>query len=93
MRLSFALWGGRFNPIITVDQEEQARELVDLFRVDIILPVGDSDVVKVRKSRLLRQSFEIVHHFRAQMDFHGLFLARVAGSPSLSIWKNHIPSS
>src|SRR5260370_23253973 len=46
MRLSFALWGGRFNPIIVVDQEEQAQDLVDLFRLDMILPVGDSDVVK-----------------------------------------------
>jgi hypothetical protein len=46
MRLSFALWGGRFNPIITVDQEEQAQELADLFRLDMILPVGDSDIVK-----------------------------------------------
>jgi hypothetical protein len=46
MRLSFALWGGRFNPVIVVDQEEQARELVDLFRLDMILAVGDSDIVK-----------------------------------------------
>lgn len=46
MRLSFALWGGRFNPVIVVDQEEQAQDLVDLFRLDMIVPVGDSDVVK-----------------------------------------------
>ena len=45
-RLSFALWGGRFNPIIIVDQEELAQNLVDLFRVDMIIPVGDSDIVK-----------------------------------------------
>ncbi len=46
MRLSFALWGGRFNPVIVVDQEEQAQDLVDLFRLDLIVPVGDSDIVK-----------------------------------------------
>jgi hypothetical protein len=36
-RLSFALWGGRFNPIIFVDQQEQAESLVDVFRVDVVL--------------------------------------------------------
>src|SRR5438105_13085143 len=45
-RLSFALWGGRFNPIVVVEQEELARNLVDLFRLDMIIPVGESDIVK-----------------------------------------------
>jgi hypothetical protein len=46
VRFSFALWGRRFNPIIVADQEELARNLVDLFRLDMIIPVGDSDIVK-----------------------------------------------
>jgi hypothetical protein len=45
-RRSFALWGGRFNPMIIADQEELAQNLVDLFRLDMIIPVGDSDIVK-----------------------------------------------
>jgi hypothetical protein len=45
-KISFALWGGRFNPILTVDQFELAQELVDVFRVDFILPLGDSEEVK-----------------------------------------------
>jgi hypothetical protein len=45
-RLSFVMWGGRFNPVIVVDEEEQARNLVDLFRLDMIVSIGDSDVVK-----------------------------------------------
>ena len=46
-RVSFALWGGRFNPIILVDkpQEADSRE-IDVFRVDLILPLGDSQEVK-----------------------------------------------
>ena len=40
------MWGGRFNPIIVVDHEEEARRLVDLFRVDILLPIGDSESAK-----------------------------------------------
>jgi hypothetical protein len=45
-RMSFALWGGRFNPIIVVDLEKQAQDLVDLFRLDMIIPVGDSEIVQ-----------------------------------------------
>ena len=43
-RLSFALWGGRFNPIIPVDNQE-AESLIDTFRVDMVLPIGDSETV------------------------------------------------
>lgn len=45
-RISFALWGGRFNPIVVVDQEKLAQELIDVFRADLIIPVGDSEEVK-----------------------------------------------
>jgi hypothetical protein len=45
-RMSFAFWGGRFNPIVVVDQAELARELIDAFRADVIIPVGESDEVK-----------------------------------------------
>lgn len=46
VRLSFVLWGGRFNPIVVVDQEEEAKRLIDLFRVDFVLPIGESETVK-----------------------------------------------
>ena len=46
VRLSHTLWGGRFNPILVIDREEEATQLIDLFRVDMILPIGDSAVVK-----------------------------------------------
>ena len=45
VRLSHTLWGGRFNPIMFADREDEARLLVDLFRVDFLLPVGDSEEV------------------------------------------------
>ncbi len=44
--LSYALWGGRFNPILIADREEETKRLVDLFRVDVVWPVGDTDEVK-----------------------------------------------
>lgn len=46
VRLSHTLWGGRFNPILIADREDEARQLVDLFRVDFLLPVGESEEVK-----------------------------------------------
>jgi len=46
MRYSHALWGGRFNPILVVDRDEEARRLVELFRVDLICPLGDSQEIK-----------------------------------------------
>lgn len=45
-RLSFSLWGGRFNPILVADQEQHAESLVEAFRVDVILPVGASEIVQ-----------------------------------------------
>ena len=46
VQISNALWGGRFNPIIVVDKQEEAEDLVSQFRVDVILPIGDSEVVR-----------------------------------------------
>jgi hypothetical protein len=36
--ISHALWGGRFNPFIVIDREEEARRLIDLYRVDLLMP-------------------------------------------------------
>lgn len=46
MRWSFTLWGGRFNPIIPIDDAEHAKRLIDLFRVDCLYPVTESPSVK-----------------------------------------------
>jgi len=62
VRLSYALWGGRFNPILIADREAEAKLLVDFFRVDVIWPIGDSDTVKAlpRKFPYLINPF--LHH-------------------------------
>src|SRR5579872_7319605 len=51
VRTSHALWGGRFNPLILVDEQKEAENLVDLFRVDAILPIGDSEDVRTFPNR------------------------------------------
>jgi hypothetical protein len=46
VRTNHALWGGRFNPIVIVDRTNESRAIVDAFRADIILPIGQSEEVK-----------------------------------------------
>ncbi len=46
VKSTLTLWGGRFNPILMADREDEACRLIDLFRVDLLLPIGTSDVVK-----------------------------------------------
>ncbi len=46
VKLTHTLWGGRFNPILMADHENEARQLIDLFRLDLLLPVGTDDEVK-----------------------------------------------
>lgn len=46
VKINHALWGGRFNPIVIVDNESEACALIESFRADIVQPVGDSDDVK-----------------------------------------------
>jgi hypothetical protein len=46
VKLSHTLWGGRFNPILMADRKDEACRLIDLFRVDLLLPIGTDDEVK-----------------------------------------------
>ena len=46
VRYSHVLWGGRFNPILIVDNLEEARQQVELFRLDVVWPLGDSQEVR-----------------------------------------------
>ena len=42
LKLSHTFWGGRFNPILVADREDEAKHRADLFRIDMLLPVGES---------------------------------------------------
>jgi len=44
--LSHTMWGGRYNPIIPVDDVDYARSLVDLFRVDILWSVSADETIE-----------------------------------------------
>jgi hypothetical protein len=51
VRLSHILQGGRFNPIVLVDHKEEANRLIELFRADLVLPIGESEEVKTFPTR------------------------------------------
>lgn len=46
LKLTHVLWGGRYNPLIPVDNEKFARQLVNLFKVDVLYPVSDEKAIK-----------------------------------------------
>lgn len=43
VQFSNSFWGGRYNPIIFVDQEAAADRLIDAFRPDLIWPLSGSE--------------------------------------------------
>jgi hypothetical protein len=45
IRLNNTMWGGRYNPIAIVDRAEEALRIVEVFRADMIVPLGDSPAV------------------------------------------------
>jgi hypothetical protein len=46
VKLTNALWGGRNNPIVFADHLKDAKRLIDVFRADHIVPLGDAPELK-----------------------------------------------
>lgn len=42
---SFTMWGGRFNPIIPVDDKELSTKIINLYRVDILFNVSKTKAI------------------------------------------------
>jgi hypothetical protein len=40
------LWGGRFNPVIPMDDVELSKNLINTFAVDVLIPVAPSDATE-----------------------------------------------
>ncbi len=45
LRLTHTIWGGRFNPLIPVDNLDLAKNLVELFKVDVLFPLSNDNLV------------------------------------------------
>jgi hypothetical protein len=61
IKLSHTLWGGRFNPVVFADRAEEARALIELFRVDHIVSLGASPEVSAFRGKfphLLKPFFQ-----------------------------------
>lgn len=59
VRFSYALWGGRFNPILDIGDEKQCRRLIECFQPDLLWPVTTSPETQAFVSKFphLRQPF------------------------------------
>lgn len=66
VRYSHALWGGRFNPIVFADRPDEAKDVIELFRADIVLPVGDAEEVRNFPSRFPH----LINPFHSDDPFH-----------------------
>ena len=44
------MWGGRYNPVIPVDDSDYARALVELFRIDVLWPLSNDENDETLKS-------------------------------------------
>jgi hypothetical protein len=73
VRLTHTLWGGRFNPIVVVDRPDEARQIIQQFRADLIWPVGDAEAV--------RRFPEQFPHLKRPF-FHDTLFLRDAGVPT-----------
>lgn len=39
------MWGGRYNPIVIADRAEEAASIAEVFRADLVIPIGSSDAL------------------------------------------------
>lgn len=46
LHLTHTLWGGRYNPLIPIDNQTLAKKLIDLFRVDALYPISEDKEAK-----------------------------------------------
>ena len=82
-KLSATMWGGRYNPVIPVDDPNYARALVELFRVDVLWPLSNDETVK--------SFIDTFPHL--PNPFHGdrLFVSHGNGTQSATILDIHHP--
>ena len=52
VRQSFTMWGGRYNPIIPVDDAETAEQLVRLYRVDMLIDISGPPKLLSRRTSI-----------------------------------------
>ena len=61
LKLTCTFWGGTFNPIIVIDNKEETDKLINLFRIDFIQAIDDSDCVSELQNRYQHLIRPILH--------------------------------
>ena len=77
IRLTHTFWSGRFNPIVFADRPDEARQLIELFRADHIVALGDAPEVSA-----LRDGFP---HLLSPYFPNELFLDHKGENPYASV--------
>lgn len=95
LKLSHALWGGRFNPIIPIDDFDYASQLVRTFRVDLLLSVLDDDSINGFISKFPHIPNPFFHSELFVKDSHQKAHAQVLDlfHPIMRIYKNNLKSN
>ncbi|BEP54795.1 hypothetical protein GmRootV118_20390 [Variovorax sp. V118] len=71
VRQSYAIWGGRFNPIVVVEREAEAEKIIEAFRADWVYPLSDSDDVRAFAAKFAgRGAPSFVHAIFSGSDEH-----------------------
>lgn len=94
---SYTMWGGKYNPILNVDNEQEADQLVALYHVDIIIPIGGSAKVIDFPKRYPHLHNPLEHHdlfteeandqiFATMLDINNL-IAHHRNTPKWSLIK------
>src|SRR5437879_1219842 len=70
LRLTHTLWGGHYNPLIPVENRPLARQLVELFRVDVLYPAAEHESLSrfIEDFPYLRWPFIHDHPFTEGID-------------------------
>jgi hypothetical protein len=90
---SYTMWGGRYNPIVIADRPEEAASIVEVFRTDLMIPIGASDALTALTARFSHLISPFFHQqlfvgstaddTRAQiLDVHNA-LVQLNGTPAL----------
>jgi len=71
IRWTHCLWGGRFNPIIPVNDVQLATALVQLYRIDLLFAVADETAVKAFIEKFPWLRWPNLHNGLFTQDFDG----------------------
>jgi hypothetical protein len=91
VRLTHTLWGGRFNPIVVVDQPDEATQIIDQFRADMIWPVGDTEAVTKFPDQFPHLRRPFFHASLFQRDTGRPTRARLLDIHNMLVYSRHTP--